>query len=148
MPSSSKPSYFCRQGRISDDDDPERSEGDEAAELRAEPADNATEAADDEDGDGDIASGGMKWKRGSGKRKERKQKLTMEDLEDDEVADEHFRPPKGEIESSSSSSSEDDEEVEEVTPPKRSKVRTIDSSVLFSLINMNKFGRLNRLLNA
>ena len=35
--------------------------------------------------------GGMKWRRGSGKRKERKQRLTMEDLEDDEVADEHFR---------------------------------------------------------
>ena len=33
-----------------------------------------------------------------------------------------------------------------VTLPKRSKVRTIYSSVLFSLINMNKFGRLNRLL--
>ena len=58
------------------------------------PPPNATEteaAGDDDDDDGDIASGGMKWKRGSGKRKERKQKLTMEDLEDDDVADEHFR---------------------------------------------------------
>ena len=54
------------------------------------PPPNATEAVDDDEG-GDIASGGMKWKRGSGKRKERKQRLTMEDLEDDDVADEHFR---------------------------------------------------------
>ena len=56
------------------------------------PPTNATEAADDNDEDGgDIASGGMKWRRGSGKRKERKQRLTMEDLEDDDVADGHFR---------------------------------------------------------
>ena len=68
--------------------------------------------ADDEK----IASGGMKWKK--------RNQLTMEDLEDDEVADEHFRPPKGGESSSSEDEDEDeDEEVEEETPPKRNKVK-------------------------
>ena len=57
-----------------------------------------------------VADGGGKTK---GKR------LTMEDLDDDDVADEHFRPPKhGE----SSSSEEENELDEEETPPKRNKV--------------------------
>ena len=66
--------------------------------------------------DGKIASGGMKWKK--------RNQLTMEDLEDDDVADEHFRPPKG-GESSSSEDEDEDEEVEEETPPKRNKVKIL-----------------------
>ena len=54
--------------------------------------------------------------------------LTMEDLEDDDVADAHFRPPKGGEESSSSS---EEDEVEEETPPKKSKVHKDDISSIY-----------------
>ena len=67
--------------------------------------------------DGKIASGGMKWKK--------RNQLTMEDLEDDDVADEHFRPPKG----GESSSSEEDEDEEPETPPKRHKAKKLNRTM-------------------
>ena len=57
--------------------------------------------------------------------------LTMEDLEDDDVADAHFRPPKGGEESSSSSEEDEENEVEEETPPKKSKVHKDDISSIY-----------------
>ena len=63
-----------------------------------------------------------------GKKGKRRNQLTMEDLEDGDVADGHFRPPKGGESSSSEEDEEDDDDEEEPeTPPKRQKVKKLSN---------------------